>query len=360
MCHLSFCQRCTCTGIFCHQCLQVTFLTRDPPLTDPVKTAEMIAPESIVHLVGQIQVLKEQLEKSQKLVRELQDELAEKSKVEAQSMFHFNAFSADSAQRSQTHTQVSDLSGALTPPLSPRSLAPSMAQNGALRPPQSSLAPLSASALAMHGAEKSPTSIFLREQNLSAFDAQLIGQYLKTNAQISFVDLSDNTQISDIGATAVSSALRGNGMGVGLNRLVMYNTGIRDDGAVSLAEALCQSTTLLVLELSENAIGNPGASGLADALKVNRSVTDLGLSVNLIGDEGATALAACLQLNNAIRTLTLDYNAIRDNGALCLAASIGKNSSLTAVDLSNNNISEQGRLRLAALAAQRPALKLTF
>ena len=35
-----------------------------------------------------------------------QDELAEKSKVEAQSMFHFNAFSADSAQRSQTHTQV--------------------------------------------------------------------------------------------------------------------------------------------------------------------------------------------------------------------------------------------------------------
>jgi hypothetical protein len=32
----------------------------------------MIAPESIVHLVGQIQVLKEQLEKSQKLVRELQ------------------------------------------------------------------------------------------------------------------------------------------------------------------------------------------------------------------------------------------------------------------------------------------------
>jgi hypothetical protein len=34
--------------------------------------AQMIAPESIVHLVGQIQVLKEQLEKSQKLVRELQ------------------------------------------------------------------------------------------------------------------------------------------------------------------------------------------------------------------------------------------------------------------------------------------------
>ena len=40
-CHLSFCQRCTCTGIFCHQCLQVTFLTRDPPLTDPIKTAEV-------------------------------------------------------------------------------------------------------------------------------------------------------------------------------------------------------------------------------------------------------------------------------------------------------------------------------
>jgi hypothetical protein len=43
-CHLSFCQRCTCNGIFCHQCLQVTFLTRDPPLTDPVKTAEVRPP----------------------------------------------------------------------------------------------------------------------------------------------------------------------------------------------------------------------------------------------------------------------------------------------------------------------------
>ena len=106
MCHLDFCYRCTSTGVFCHQCLQYTFLTREPPLQDPIRTAEVwlssrripalyapidralmcgpassrdmqaIAPESIVHLVRQIAELRAELARSQDMVRNLQIELA--------------------------------------------------------------------------------------------------------------------------------------------------------------------------------------------------------------------------------------------------------------------------------------------
>jgi len=191
--------------------------------------------------------------------------------------------------------------------------------------------------------------IFLREQDLTDFDATLIAQFLKTNTTVTLVDLSDNF-ISNAGTTSISDSLRTN---TSVQRLVVYNNGIEDQGASAIAEAVMSNHSLLVVEMSENSIRDPGATALANALKINSSVTDLGLSVNGIGDSGASELAECVRSNSTLRVLTLDFNNVGSDGGRALASAINLNRGLTEVNLSNNAFGDEVRTLLSQVASNR-------
>ena len=84
------------------------------------------------------------------------------------------------------------------------------------------------------------------------------------------------------------------------------------------AEYLRVNTTLTVLDLCGNNIGDAGATQLADCLRVNRTLTSLSLYVNRIGDVGAMRLVECLRVNTTLRSFDVGRNNISAEGMRAL------------------------------------------
>ncbi|KAG0028721.1 hypothetical protein BGZ82_008269 [Podila clonocystis] len=90
-------------------------------------------------------------------------------------------------------------------------------------------------------------------------------------------------------------------------------------GETALGKALKTSSTLTILYLQNNSIGDNGAQRLSEALKTNSTLTTLDLWGNSIGDSRVLEPSDALKTNSALTTLGLACNLIGDNGALVLA-----------------------------------------
>ena len=122
---------------------------------------------------------------------------------------------------------------------------------------------------------------------------------------------------------------------------------IGNDGAIALAQALEQNTTLTSIDLPKNEIGNDGVIAIAKALKLNTTLTSIKLSSNDIGYESAIALAQALENNTVLTLVDLSKNEIGDDGVIAIASTLEKNSTLVSMDFSKNRIGRQGAKAIA-------------
>lgn len=114
------------------------------------------------------------------------------------------------------------------------------------------------------GIGDSPTLDF-QDFGMSAEDAVLLADRLKTNKQVTSVDLSSNEAIGNKGASALAEALKVN---TTLEQLDLSSCGIGGLGAKALAEALCSNTSLMSLNLEFNDdIGDQSKQLLQDAIE---------------------------------------------------------------------------------------------
>ena len=97
------------------------------------------------------------------------------------------------------------------------------------------------------------------------------------------------------------------------------------------------NTTLKVLDLRDNAIGNEGATALSTGLEQNHSITILYLNGNEIGKEGGQALGKALEINSSLNVLHLQNNMI-GIGAVQIASSLEQNETLSVLQLGSNDI----------------------
>ena len=125
-------------------------------------------------------------------------------------------------------------------------------------------------------------------------------------------------------------------------------------GAITLAHALRENTTVTNLNLRFNIIGNEGAQAIADMLAVNTKLTHLSLESNQIGDEGAHALANALKVNSTLTSIVLGYNRIGDVGAHHIADMMRNNTTIINIYLGNNQFGAEGIAELEAVKASRP------
>ena len=147
------------------------------------------------------------------------------------------------------------------------------------------------------------------------------------------------TGISDDGAVALAQALHHNT----IQELYLSNNCISDTGAVALSQALHDNSTMKEMDLSNNSISDAGAVALAQALHHNSTMRWLNLSNNSISDTGAVALSQALHHNSTMRRLYLSNNSISDTGAVALSQALHHNSILNSLWLHGNNaISEEG------------------
>ena len=107
------------------------------------------------------------------------------------------------------------------------------------------------------------SAINLHAKGLTAHDATVVAEILKSNTSVTTVVLFGNKEIGDEGAKALAEALKVNATVKGL---FLFFCGIGDDGAAAIAEALRSNTSLTMLGLKDNGIGEQGKQLLRDAV----------------------------------------------------------------------------------------------
>jgi Ran GTPase-activating protein (RanGAP) involved in mRNA processing and transport len=172
-----------------------------------------------------------------------------------------------------------------------------------------------------------------------------------------------------------------------LTRLVLTNNKLPDDAARTLVDLLRVNSTLVDIDVTDNAITaatlaqlnralllnrqplelkkayismldnegenveidfqwSPGmelsASFLGPALKLNTTVVSLNLGNCTLGDEGTADIAASLKFNKTLQRLSLPNNGITSAGAIVLFTALSQNTGLKELNLANNRIDDAG------------------
>jgi len=165
-------------------------------------------------------------------------------------------------------------------------------------------------------------------------------------------------------AAPLGELLRGNET---LLTLDLVNTGMLDDGAVGVCEALLHNTALKHLYLGTNGIGPASASAVA-ALLAHDQLESLYVDCNRLGDEGVAVLAEGLAANTKLKRLSLASNRIGPEGMRALAVVLAVHPSLTFVNLgwtratsdvgeAGNTLGDEGAAVLGELLAGDPVLR---
>ena len=178
--------------------------------------------------------------------------------------------------------------------------------------------------------------------------AKTLARALCTNERLTALYLQMNG-IGPDGAKALADALHTNPC---LQALDLEYNQISDEGTKALARTFCTNKSLTTLDLRTNDIGPDGAKALAEALHTNTCLQELELSGNYIGDEGAKALARALCTNECLTTFGLRINYIGPEGAKALAEAMNTNRCLRILDVSINPIGDEGIK--AIVTATRP------
>jgi Ran GTPase-activating protein (RanGAP) involved in mRNA processing and transport len=100
-----------------------------------------------------------------------------------------------------------------------------------------------------------------------------------------------------------------------LERLILENCRITDEGVKPIAKALEYNQTLRFLDLSHNSIKETGASYLGHMLLQNGTLNLLFLNWNPLSPKGGLFLASALQKNQTLLVLDL--------GSCCLSGPRG-------------------------------------
>ena len=123
--------------------------------------------------------------------------------------------------------------------------------------------------------------------------------------------------------------------------------------AAFIGGLICNSS-LEVLDLSYNEVGDNGARAIADGIVTRKGLKHLNLSHNLLQDSAIAELAQCLHASS-LHTLNISGNQFGCGGACGLARAIGEGISLNTLDLSDNSVGDDG---LASVCRALPNAQL--
>jgi len=114
--------------------------------------------------------------------------------------------------------------------------------------------------------------------------------------------------------------------------LNISDNNITSTGATAIANSLLHSTSLEVLNMNCNAIGQDEAIAIAQAITNNKTLKKLYINECEIST-GTTAIANSLLHNTALEVLDMSYNAIGQDGVIAIAQGITNNKTLKELSL---------------------------
>ena len=166
-----------------------------------------------------------------------------------------------------------------------------------------------------------------------------------------------NLKVLDLRGDGLSAAhcvpLRGLLQGCSLEKLILEENAIEDDGLASLSSAL---TFLRKVNLRSNMITASGCQTLTAALEHGGSLQSLDISENCIGDNGVKAL--CGSSLHQLRELVMESCLIAEDGIAELGSLLSDaSSSLRTLSLSQNRINEDACRKLVRMLAMNKTLR---
>ncbi|XP_063678129.1 leucine-rich repeat-containing protein 74B-like [Bolinopsis microptera] len=136
----------------------------------------------------------------------------------------------------------------------------------------------------------------------------------------------------------------------------MSHHGLGPKGTKAIALALVNNTTVLKLNLADNALEAEGGLYIANMLRENCYITVLDLSENKLGTAGAKSLGDMLHINVNLKEVYLAGNSFTDKDIEHFSE-VMKDFRLTHFDLSRNCIGEKGGLLFGPAVAANESLE---
>lgn len=114
------------------------------------------------------------------------------------------------------------------------------------------------------------------------------------SSSVVVLDLHGN-KLGDAGAALLAMGLKSGGLLGNVTTLELSSTGIADAGAVAVASALRDGCKLTALDLDCNRLTQDGATALAEVVSAKSQLVDLSLASNRLGANGGLAFARMLE-----------------------------------------------------------------
>jgi hypothetical protein len=201
------------------------------------------------------------------------------------------------------------------------------------------------------------SEINLNQQNITDQDMEIIVQLAIMNKQCKKLTL-ENNGITSKGALRIANALNNN---TTLEILILYDNQLSDLGVEILSKSLLMNNSALkTLSLGSNGITDNGVRHITQMLTTNQSLTLLGLVFNEITDQGVRLLANTLSHSNiTLGVLYLSKNrSITDASVNSLIEMLKQNRSLRQLWLQNCNLSDHAKQQLRQIARSKKNFRL--
>jgi len=194
---------------------------------------------------------------------------------------------------------------------------------------------------------ENPSTLDLSYGKIGVRGAIAAAERLLKSSSVTVLLLANNP-VGDHGFRAIAHALRHGG---GVKELDVRATGITWQSAGELANQLCKLTSL---RLAGNKLGDKGASLLADKLPSAKVLT-LDASDCAFGPAGVSRLAEAVANNIKLKTLDVSRNTTNARAIAALTAALQNSPSVTHADLSHLGLGDHPGL-LADMLRDAPAL----
>ncbi|XP_062895466.1 NACHT, LRR and PYD domains-containing protein 3-like [Mobula hypostoma] len=193
---------------------------------------------------------------------------------------------------------------------------------------------------------------------LTDSDAKDLSFALRTNRSLTELDLSDN-ELGDSGMKLVSAALRISESKI--QKLWLWGVGLTHSGVEVLVSAVSTIRSLMVLDLSDNKLGDSGVKLVSTALKNPEcKIQKLLLESVSLTDSAVDDLVSVLITIQSLTGLNMGSNSLTDRSVPTLCHLIQTLPNLERIDLGNNQFSRTGEEELSSLQKRRSGLRVTL
>ena len=166
-----------------------------------------------------------------------------------------------------------------------------------------------------------------------------LGEAIKKNSTLNWLDLGDNGLSSAAGVTYAMALTNLSG----ISTIIFEGNKITSHAIKIMAFKLIKDRRIRHLNMNSNEINGIGGLALGRMLKLNKYLIHLDVGNNAIGDLGPVVGAAfgeALEKNKTLQYLNVENNRIGPSGGKKLALGVKRNSTLIYLNMDNNRLDQ--------------------